>query len=55
MPEFRSPEELEKKYVHEVYRDIAPGFVHTRYKAWPFVEQFLKRQPVGSIIADVGK
>lgn len=55
MPKFTSPEELERKFVQDVYHDIAPGFRHTRYKAWPYVEQFLQSQPAGSIIADVGK
>lgn len=55
MPRFSSAVELEQKYVHQVYDDIAPGFRHTRYKAWPFVEQFLKTQCAGSIIADIGE
>lgn len=55
MPKFTSPQELERKFVQDVYHDIAPGFRHTRYKAWPYVEQFLKSQPAGNIIADVGK
>lgn len=55
MPKLTSPQELERKFVQDVYHDIAPGFRHTRYKAWPYVEQFLKSQPAGNIIADVGK
>lgn len=53
--EFSSAEELEQRYVHQVYDDIAPGFRHTRYKAWPYVEQFLKTLSTGSMVADVGE
>ncbi|KAL0477362.1 alkbh8 [Acrasis kona] len=45
---------FEQKYVTNVYDAIAPHFSHTRYKAWPFVEHFLKNQPKWSIVADAG-
>ena len=46
--------ELEKKFVYEVYEKIAPHFSHTRYKAWPQIESFLKNLPDGSFVADIG-
>jgi len=44
---------IETKFVHEVYDIIAPHFNHTRYKPWPIVEKFLKEQSE-NIIADIG-
>jgi tRNA (uracil-5-)-methyltransferase TRM9 len=29
------PEELEKKFVHDVYQEISDHFSSTRYKVWP--------------------
>ena len=46
---------VEREHVHSVYSQIAPHFSDTRFKPWPKIAQFLKEQPVGSIIADVGE
>ncbi|XP_001641809.3 alkylated DNA repair protein alkB homolog 8 isoform X2 [Nematostella vectensis] len=54
MLQFTCPEDLEKRFVHETYEEIAPGFRNARYKAWPCVTQFIKAQPKGSVIADIG-
>ena len=48
------PTEMEKKHVYDVYDRIAPHFSHTRYKAWPKIEQFLKTLPDDSIVYDIG-
>ncbi len=53
--ELQNASELERRYVHQVYTQIAPHFNHTRYKAWPKVRQFLWGLPKNSIVADVGK
>lgn len=45
---------LEKEHVHNVYESIAEHFSGTRHSAWPKIAQFLKEQPPGSIVADVG-
>jgi len=50
-----SVNELETKFVHDVYREIAPHFSDTRYKPWPKVSEFLTKLPRGSLVADVGK
>ena len=55
MSRFSTPEELENIYVRQVYDQIAPHFAHSKYKAWPKVEQFLRSFSAGSLIADVGK
>ena len=55
MSRFSTPEELENIYVRDVYDQIAPHFAHSKYKAWPKVEQFLCSFPAGSLIADIGK
>ena len=47
-------ENLEKLHVHEVYEKIAPHFSGTRHSPWPRVAEFLRQQPVGSLVADVG-
>lgn len=46
--------ELESKFVQDVYREIAPHFSDTRYKPWPKVAEFLTRLPRGSLVADIG-
>ena len=46
---------MERDHVHSVYSQIAPHFSDTRYKPWPRVEEFLRSQPPGSLIADVGE
>lgn len=47
--------ELEREHVHSVYSQIAPHFSDTRFKPWPRIAQFLKEQPTGSLVADVGE
>lgn len=47
-------EKLEKLHVHEVYEKIAPHFSGTRHSPWPRIAEFLRDQPVGSLMADVG-
>lgn len=48
------PSDIEKKHVHDVYERIAPHFSNTRYKPWPWVEQYLLALPKGSLNLDVG-
>ncbi|KAM9888750.1 hypothetical protein OXX69_013001, partial [Metschnikowia pulcherrima] len=48
------PESQEQQYVHEVYNEIASHFSSTRYKPWPIVEKFLKRQKDYGLGIDVG-
>ncbi|XP_077984848.1 tRNA (carboxymethyluridine(34)-5-O)-methyltransferase alkbh8-like [Glandiceps talaboti] len=45
---------LEKQHVHEVYDVIAEHFSGTRHSPWPKVAEFLKQQPDGAILADIG-
>ena len=47
-------EKLEKLHVHEVYEKIAPHFSGTRHSPWPRIAEFLRDQPLGSFVADVG-
>ena len=47
-------QKLEKLHVHEVYEKIALHFSGTRHSPWPKVAEFLRNQPVGSLVADVG-
>eukprot|EP00980_Cylindrotheca_fusiformis_P015851 scaffold4637_cov128-Cylindrotheca_fusiformis.AAC.22 len=47
----------ERDHVHAVYDAIATQWHHTRGKRgvlWPGATQFLKRLPIGSVVADVG-
>eukprot|EP00929_Paragymnodinium_shiwhaense_P092433 TRINITY_DN52345_c0_g2_i1.p1 TRINITY_DN52345_c0_g2~~TRINITY_DN52345_c0_g2_i1.p1 ORF type:complete len:382 (-),score=77.07 TRINITY_DN52345_c0_g2_i1:67-1071(-) len=46
--------DIEKENVHKVYDTIASHWDHTRYKAWPRVEEFIRSRPRGSIVADLG-
>merc|ERR1719181_20809 len=46
--------DIERKHVHELYDAIAEHWSHTRYKPWPKVTEFIKRQPQGSLFCDVG-
>lgn len=46
--------EFERKYVHEIYDQVADHFSDTRYKPWPIVEKFLKELPFGSVGIDIG-
>lgn len=45
---------VESEHVHQVYDEIAVHFSATRYKAWPIVEEFVRRLPAGSLGVDVG-
>ncbi len=49
-----TPEKKEEIYVHEVYNKISAHFSQTRYKPWPFVQQFLNELPDNSLGVDVG-
>ncbi|XP_020596703.1 alkylated DNA repair protein alkB homolog 8 isoform X2 [Phalaenopsis equestris] len=46
--------DIEKKYVHHVYNDIAQHFSATRFAKWPKVARFLNSLSPGSVILDVG-
>lgn len=46
--------DLEKKHVYYVYDSIAEHFSGTRHSPWPRIAAFLKAQPPGSFVADVG-
>eukprot|EP00927_Polykrikos_kofoidii_P051466 TRINITY_DN45257_c0_g1_i1.p1 TRINITY_DN45257_c0_g1~~TRINITY_DN45257_c0_g1_i1.p1 ORF type:complete len:424 (+),score=73.10 TRINITY_DN45257_c0_g1_i1:90-1361(+) len=46
--------QIEASHVHNVYDSIADHWNHTRYKAWPKVEEFLRRLPFGALVADLG-
>ncbi|KAM4827852.1 tRNA (carboxymethyluridine(34)-5-O)-methyltransferase ALKBH8 [Thomomys bottae] len=46
--------QLEQKYVHRVYEEIAGHFSSTRHSPWPCIAEFLKALPSGSIVADIG-
>jgi len=50
---FRTPA-IEAENVHKVYDTIAEHWNHTRYKAWPRVEAFVRSLPRGSLVADLG-
>lgn len=54
--EFNSltPEEYEKKYVHDTYNTIAPQFSNSRYKPWDKVKSFLENLSENSIMVEVG-
>jgi len=45
---------IELKNVRKVYNEIAEHWNHTRYKAWPRVDEFVQRLPPGSLVADLG-
>lgn len=45
---------IEAENVHRVYNDIAEHWNHTRYKAWPRVDAFIRSRPPGSLVADLG-
>ena len=49
-----NPNELESKFVHHFYREIAQHFSDTRHRPWPKVAEFLTKLPRGSLVADVG-
>lgn len=46
--------EVERVHVADVYEGVADHFSSTRYKAWPFVDSWLKDLPAGSIGLDIG-
>ena len=45
---------IEAENVHKVYDTIANHWNHTRYKAWPKVEAFVRGLPEHSLVADLG-
>lgn len=45
---------IEVENVHRVYNTIAEHWNHTRYKAWPRVEAFIRSRPAGALVADLG-
>jgi ubiquinone/menaquinone biosynthesis C-methylase UbiE len=49
-----SPDEYEKKYVHNTYNQIADHFSETRYRPWPMVKKFLESLHSDSIMVEVG-
>ena len=50
----KNAEELEQKYVKDVYNTIASHFSSTRYKPWPAVVNFLNSLADHSKVADIG-
>merc|ERR1712032_1361167 len=46
--------QVEVNHVHRVYDTIADHWNHTRYKAWPRVEGFIRNLARGSLVADLG-
>mmetsp|Transcript_131740 Transcript_131740/g.262878 ORF Transcript_131740/g.262878 Transcript_131740/m.262878 type:complete len:250 (+) Transcript_131740:2-751(+) len=56
-PEFANPfrtPAIEAEHVHTVYDTIAEHWNHTRYKAWPRVDAFIRGLAPGSLVADLG-
>jgi alkylated DNA repair protein alkB family protein 8 len=47
-------EDIEQKWVHDVYDKIAEHFSHTRYKPWPRVKAFLDSLAPEALVLDVG-
>ncbi|KAH8582783.1 uncharacterized protein ELE39_002629 [Cryptosporidium sp. chipmunk genotype I] len=47
-------DELESKYVHEIYETMAEHFSHTRGIPWPKVKDFVSSFEPGSLLLDVG-
>ena len=47
-------DEVEKKYVHNVYNNIANHFSDTRVKPWSSIKFFLESLSESSILVDVG-
>eukprot|EP01043_Picozoa_sp_COSAG02_P065402 COSAG02_NODE_9857_length_2091_cov_1.510040_1_plen_341_part_00 len=45
---------LERDHVQAVYDNVADQWDGTRYKAWPRVEAFIRKQAAGSLICDSG-
>jgi len=45
---------IEAEHVHTVYDTIAEHWNHTRYKAWPRVDAFIRDLAPGSLVADLG-
>ena len=48
------PEEIEEKYVHEVYNAIASHFNKTRYSVWKKVKSYIQTLPDSTIIGEIG-
>ena len=49
-----NPVQYEKKYVADVYNDIASHFSDTRYNQWPRVKKFIDAFEPNSLICDSG-
>lgn len=49
-----TPEEYEKKYVHDTYNTIASHFSNSRYKPWDKVKEFLLTLSETSTMVEVG-
>lgn len=45
---------IEAENVRRVYDTIAEHWNHTRYKAWPRVDSFIRNLAPGSLVADLG-
>lgn len=45
---------IEVENVQKVYDTIAEHWNHTRYKAWPRVDEFIAGLPPGALVADLG-
>lgn len=54
LPKDLDPTTQESEYVHDVYNEIAPHFLSTRFKPWPVVDRFLSGQKKYSIGIDIG-
>lgn len=54
MKEGFDPNELEERFVHQVYDVIASEFSSTRHSPWPSVMKFIEAQPPDSLGADIG-
>lgn len=48
------PHELEQRYVHTVYDQIAEDFSDTRYSVWPSVKAFLDQVSLKDSVLEIG-
>ena len=46
--------QVEREHVQKVYDIVAQQWHGTRYRAWTGVEAFIRKQPSGSFVADIG-
>lgn len=47
-------QEIEEKYVHEIYNEIATHFDKTRYSVWKKVKAYINSLPIDVIIGEIG-